>query len=210
LNIFLSYASEQRDTAEAVHLGLQGAGHAVFFDRDALPASGNYLARIAREIGRADLLVFLVSPQSVAAGRYTLSELDVARRRWPHPQGRVLPVMVAPTPMASVPAYLRAVTVLEPRGNLVADVVHAVQFDMPQAQQERQDAAGPATGPAARGRPAWGRVIAAALSLPVLVFGLGLLLVRLDVLHAESLNYLPPLSLVAGLLAALWAFGRRG
>lgn len=182
----------------------------MFFDRDSLGVAGNYLARIADEIQRADLLVFLVSPESVAHGRYTLSELDVARRRWPHPQGRVLPVMAAPTPLATMPQYLKAVTILEPKGNLVADVVHAVQFDIPRSQSGRAGEVRSASGSMVRGRAAWFRAIVVGIALPLLVFGIGLLLVRLDMMRAESLNYVPPVGLVTGLFGVLWVLGRRG
>jgi len=36
MNIFLSYASEDRDTAQAVALALRAQGHDVFFDREDL------------------------------------------------------------------------------------------------------------------------------------------------------------------------------
>jgi hypothetical protein len=148
----------------------------------------------------------------VAAGRYTLSELDLARRRWPHPSGHVLPVLVAPTPMASIPPYLLAVTVLTPQGNLVADVVHAVQFDMAAAQtvDPRPAAsigrAGAAPRPARK--PAWALAAAVALAVPALVFAAALALVRLDLARAEILNVAPVLGLVAAALALLWVFMR--
>ena len=210
MKIFLSYASEQRELADAVQLGLRGLGHEVFFDRDALGVAGNYLARITDEIQRADLLVFLVSPESVAHGRYTLSELDVARRRWPHPQGRVMPVMSAPTPFSAIPQYLKAVTVLEPKGNLVADVVHAVQFDISRPQSDRSGEDRPASGSPMRSRAMWVRSMVVGIALPIVVFNVGLLLVRLDVMIAESLNYLPPFALATGVLGVLWVLGRRG
>jgi hypothetical protein len=39
----------------------------------------------------------------------------------------VLPVMIQPTPSESVPAYLKAVTILEPSGNIAAEVADAVK-----------------------------------------------------------------------------------
>lgn len=211
MNIFLSYASEQRELAEALCLGLRGDGHEVFFDRESLPASGNYIARISAEIERADLFVFLVSPESVTVGRYTLSELDVARRKWPHPRGHVLPVKVAPTPMAVVPVYLKAVTVLEPQGNVVADVIHAVQFDVQKALSEDSGSHHGHGGPSSnRGRAAWSRALAAGIAVPVVMFAAAVLLVRMDVLRADNLNYVPPVGLMAGLAAAAWIVRRRG
>ena len=75
----------------------------------------------------SDALVFLVSPDSVAAGSYTLTELKFARERWPDPSGRVLPVMVVATPYPDIPEYLKAGTILEPGGNAVAETVAAFE-----------------------------------------------------------------------------------
>src|SRR5690349_16079312 len=126
MRIFLSHASEQRAEADRLAIALQSRGHEVFLDTEDLPAGADYQARIEDAIGRCALFCFLISPQSVAPKRFTLSELNIARRRWPNPTGRVLPVMVDPVPMESVPAYLRAVSILQPEGDLVADVLTAV------------------------------------------------------------------------------------
>jgi hypothetical protein len=67
-----------------------------------------------------------VSPESVVPGSYTLAELGQAERRWPRPAGHLLPVVVAPTPKAAIPPYLMAVTLLEPRGDIVAEAVAEV------------------------------------------------------------------------------------
>jgi hypothetical protein len=125
MRIFLSYASERRDIAEPIALALRNQGHRVFFDRDDLPPGASYDDRIRDAIAASHLLVFLISPESVADGRYTLTELAVARRRWASPRDRVLPVQIVPTPLPAVPAYLKAVAILEPRGNVAAEVAAA-------------------------------------------------------------------------------------
>ena len=122
MKVFISYASAQRSTAEPLALALEGDGHDVFFDRTDLPRGEGYHERIRSAIYAADRFVFLVSPESVRAGSYALSELSMAQARWPRPAGRVLPVMAAPTPYADIPPYAAAVTVLEPKGNLAAEV----------------------------------------------------------------------------------------
>src|SRR5678816_1137370 len=99
MRVFLSYASEDRNQAEAIYLSLRGQGHTVFFDRRDLPPGEEYDARIRRGIERSELLVFLVSPYSLDAGSYTLTELDIAQKTWEHPTGKVLPVVVRPTPL---------------------------------------------------------------------------------------------------------------
>jgi hypothetical protein len=70
--------------------------------------------------------VFLLSRASVRPGRFTLSELAEAERKWVHPSGRVLPVKLDDTPLSTVPPYLRAVNILHPKGDVVADVANEV------------------------------------------------------------------------------------
>jgi formylglycine-generating enzyme required for sulfatase activity len=126
MKIFLSYASEDRSVAEPINLALLAQGHDVFFDRDDLQPGAEYDNRVRRAIEDADLFVFLVSGKSIQASRYTLSELGIAQRRWKHPDGRVLPVMIEAFAVAQLPAYLRSVTLLEPQGNVTAGVAEAV------------------------------------------------------------------------------------
>lgn len=126
MRIFLSYASEQAEIAESIAAALSGEGHAVFRDRAGLPPGDAYHDRIREAVAESDLFVFLVSPQSVAQGRYTLTELELAQAQWSNPSDRVLPVVVRPTDLESVPAYLKIVTLLEPRGNVPASVAAAV------------------------------------------------------------------------------------
>lgn len=126
MDIFISYASEQRAVAEEIALALRGEGHQAFFDRSELPEGDAYNARIREAIRACDLLIFLVSPESVSEGRYTLTELRFAEEKWRSPAGCVLPVMARPTDRAAIPAYLRAVVILLPAGNVSAEVVAAV------------------------------------------------------------------------------------
>lgn len=152
MNIFLSYSSTRRDVAVRLKLALEAEQHDVFFDRDDLGAGEAYQQAIREAVEQADLMLFLVSPESVAAGSYTLAELEMAQAQWQQPSGRVLPVVVAPTPKASMPPYLLAVTLLEPRGELVAETLAAV------------------ARLSARGRRDWRRWAAAA-ALVLLVLG---------------------------------------
>src|SRR5262245_36821927 len=127
MRIFMSYASEQKSQAEAIAFSLRSRGHIVFFDRDDLPEGGSYDDRIATAVNRSDLMIFLITPESVTQGRYTLTELRFARAKWPNPSLHVLPVMLAPTSMATIPPYLKAVSVLEPQGNVAAEVAFATE-----------------------------------------------------------------------------------
>jgi len=115
MRVFISYASEQNEIAEAVAIGLRQSGHRVFFDRDTLPSGEEYDIKIQKEIEGSDLFIFLISPTSVEAGRYTLSELRFARKKWPSPSGKVLPVLVEETPLNDVPQCHLATGLSEPR-----------------------------------------------------------------------------------------------
>ncbi|MEM0987029.1 MAG: toll/interleukin-1 receptor domain-containing protein [Pseudomonadota bacterium] len=126
--IFVSYASARRDEAEPVALSLLSRGYDVFFDKDDLPAGQTYHDQISSAIKASDLMVFMVSPESVTGGRYTVSELKFARQKWPTPKGRVLPVMLTPTPIDDIPAYLREVSILEGEGSLVAEAGAQVSY----------------------------------------------------------------------------------
>jgi len=126
MKIFLVHASEDKNAAEQIYLALAGNRHTVFFDRASLPAGAEYTSRIRQAILDSDLVLFLISPDSVAESSYTLTELAMAQSKWPHPDGAVLPVMIRDTEYERIPNYVKAVTILEPRGNLPADVVHEV------------------------------------------------------------------------------------
>ncbi|MGD8657027.1 MAG: toll/interleukin-1 receptor domain-containing protein [Desulfobacterales bacterium] len=127
MKIFLSYASEEATKAEEIQLALTADGHDVFFDRTNLPAGGDYNTRIRTAIKESVGMIFLISPHSVEKGSYALTELKFAREKWRHPRGCVLPVMAEPTDYDKIPVFLRAVTVLEPEGNIAAEVAAAVQ-----------------------------------------------------------------------------------
>ncbi len=126
MKIFLSHASEVAAIADAIELTLNAEGHDVFLDRSDLPSGEAYDERIRKAVAASDLFIFLVTPEAVAPGRYTLTELACARETWRHPAGRVLPVIVRPTDIALIPPYLKAVTFLEPEGNISAAVAAAV------------------------------------------------------------------------------------
>ena len=127
MNVFLSYPSQEQPLAERLNLALLALGHDVFFDRADLPAGLEYNQAIAQAIESADLFIFFITPDSVASGRYTLTELGLAERRWPHPDGRLLPVMIAPTDRALIPSYARAVSIFTPRGDIVAETAQEAQ-----------------------------------------------------------------------------------
>jgi len=126
MKVFISYASEYRDIADRIAVGLRQEGFSVFFDRDQLPPGGGYDTRIRKAIKQSDLFIFLISPESISENAYALTEMGFARERWKNPTGHVLPVFIAETNLGAVPAYLRSVTILQPEGDAVAEVLASV------------------------------------------------------------------------------------
>jgi len=126
MRVFLSYSSEDRKLVEPIYLSLRAQGHTVFFDRADLPPGEEYDARIREAIEKSQLFVFMLSPDSLKSGSYTLTELSIAQKTWEYPGGRLLPVVLRPMGLDQVPAYLKAITLLEPEGNVAASVADAV------------------------------------------------------------------------------------
>jgi formylglycine-generating enzyme required for sulfatase activity len=126
MKLFLSYASQDRAAAMAIETALRESGHDVFFDRDDLPPGEEFHTRIRQAIAQSDLLIFLLSPDSVDAGSYTLTELEIAESAWKRASGKLLPVLLRPTPLDSLPPFLKSVTFLETSGNVAAAVDAAV------------------------------------------------------------------------------------
>lgn len=127
VKIFLSYAAEQFTLAERLYLSLVAGGHEVFFDRTNIPPGTDFNDIILSQIRHSDLLIYLISPQSIREGAYARTELKFAQEVWRAPLGHVLPVMVKATPIEDVPNYLKAVSILTPQGDPVAEVSAAVR-----------------------------------------------------------------------------------
>lgn len=121
-HIFLSYAHEQHTLAEEIYWALCTRGYEVTFDRSSLKPGTEFHQAIQKAIQDCDLFLFLISPESLNEGSYTLTELQFAKERWKNPSGKVLPVGVVPTVGTRIDPYLRAVTIHYPQGNIAAEV----------------------------------------------------------------------------------------
>lgn len=125
--VFLSYAREDREMAERIRGTLAAAGFDCFLDTRSLPPGQEYNARIGQAVARADLFVFLLSASALEPGSYALTELAFAEKKWRNPAGYVLPVAFAKLDFGALPAYLRPINVLQPRGSTDAEVLAWVQ-----------------------------------------------------------------------------------
>ncbi len=127
LTIFLSYASEQRAVAEKIAQSLINDGHVVFFDKVSLTPSGNYEQTIREAIRTSDRFVFLASRKALTPGRFTLTELQFAKEKWPSPVGHVLPVIIEPgLKPEEMSSYLSSVHAFQAVGNTSTELSAAL------------------------------------------------------------------------------------
>lgn len=126
MKIFISAPSEHYAVAEDLSVALRSAGYGVFFARHDLLPGESFHDRIAARIAKSDLFLFLVCPESLDRGAYTLTELQLAEARWPNAAGNVVPLLIAPVPVPTIPSYLKSVTILEPYGDTVAETLVAI------------------------------------------------------------------------------------
>lgn len=125
--IFLSHQPELESQAQEIAASIEAHGHRVL--RSGLSRTGDAGQRLTPPdmIERSQAYIFLITPQSIAPGTRTMSELQLAQAKWPVPDDHVLPVAVARTRLSDIPAYLRAVEILQPRGSLGVEI--AAQID---------------------------------------------------------------------------------
>ena len=126
MRIFVSHASEDKDIANRIADKLRSHGNEVFFDQDSLPPGLEYDDKIKNAFKATDLFIFLISPDSVRPGKYTLVEVGYAERKWKLRDGHILPVLIRPTEFGSIPPYLTSVTILKPQGPVDVEVLSAV------------------------------------------------------------------------------------
>lgn len=126
MKIFISYSSKDRSIAEQVYWALVKEGYAVFFDKDSLSVSGDYNKNIRYAISNSDLLIFLISRYSVD-GSYALTELKYFQEDNRNPENKVLPVRLDDVEINKIPAYLKAVTILEAEGNIASEIIFEVR-----------------------------------------------------------------------------------
>jgi hypothetical protein len=137
VKVFISYSSRQVEVAARIAHSLRDGGDAVFFDREALAPGESYDSRIRQAIEGSDLFVFLVDSAAISAGSYALAELGIAERAAQGGALRVLPVMVEDTSFAAMPSWLRSITVLRPRGDVVAEALAAIADLARELRRER-------------------------------------------------------------------------
>ena len=127
MKVFISYPHTNAEMAESLATRLKAEGHEVFWDRTSLPSGESFDDRIRDGIDASDLFICLLTKASLSEGKYARTELKFAQEKWPNPSGRVLPVTLDDAAMASIPAYLKSVTIEQPEGDAVAEVAAEVR-----------------------------------------------------------------------------------
>lgn len=127
VRIFISHASDDAEVAGRVAASLANDDHDVFLSATSLSAGDAFDGPIRDAIAAADLMVVLLSEAFTRSGRYTLTELELAKQRWAAPSGHVMPVALDALEVMKLDPYLRSVTVLEPVGDVAAEIASAVE-----------------------------------------------------------------------------------
>ena len=127
MRIFISHAREQGDLAHEMSIKLRDEGHTTFVSTTSLRPGEPFERSIRSALRRSHLLIFLISPESMTPGRFPLSEVELFEKVHPQPANHVLPVSIGNGfPVARLPAYLRAASVLTSQGDPVPLVLARV------------------------------------------------------------------------------------
>lgn len=126
MNVFISYSHTDKKWADALRSGLTEAGFEVNVPSDDIEAGENWHLEIGKALDRANAMVVLLSPDSVAS-RDIRAEIEFALVS-PHFRHRLIPVLVKPTD--DVPWILRKQRFIRATKNVnetVQRVVEALQ-----------------------------------------------------------------------------------
>lgn len=81
---------------------------------------------IQKGIDKADYFVYMIAPQSVLDTSVARYELELAERKWPLPQGRLISVVIEPTSPNDIPAYARAVGMFYPGHDIPGETAQVI------------------------------------------------------------------------------------
>lgn len=121
--VFLSYASEDRDTAVRIAEGLGKRGVETWFD--AVPLGQSFSKRVTEAISASDYLVLLLSSHALASDwvKYELDAALVAKELTAR-DITILPVLIADT---EIPTFLQGIVYLDCRNNIEQGIQRLVE-----------------------------------------------------------------------------------
>lgn len=107
MNVYLSHAHGDASVARLIATYLRGAGLSVWEESRLLPGD-NWGEALGRALDQADAMVVLISPESLASS-WVRKDVGYAISQ-PRFEGRLIPVIVRPTPLDLFPAALGAIS----------------------------------------------------------------------------------------------------
>ncbi len=138
MRIFIAHARVDEGLAHSVAAALSSEGHTVSYpDVIRTDAARTSLEAVNKAVGRANFLVFLVSPESVVAGGQCLTQLLLFRKRWGQTPEHSLPIIVRPVADDLIPASISNLGVVTPQGSVVADIANFVAVRRAPAEHRR-------------------------------------------------------------------------
>jgi hypothetical protein len=105
MNVFLSYSHTDEEWADVIRSGLTRAGYQIWNPVDDIGAGVNWHLETGRALERSEAMIVLLSPDSVNSPSVR-SEIEYALSGSQF-RGRLIAVLVRPTPMDEVPWILQ-------------------------------------------------------------------------------------------------------
>lgn len=96
--VFISYSREDVAFAKRLYAALAEAGQDVWLDAEDLPSGMHWLTGVERAIERADVLAFVISPDSLMSER-CMQEIEYASAQ----RKRIIPVIRREPQRSSIP-----------------------------------------------------------------------------------------------------------
>ena len=109
MRVFLSHSESDKKMARGVAQGLIDQGLEVWFDEWELQPGGNFAKEIGKGLESSDAMVVFISPDSMQSWQREEIQYAITTPRF---EGRLIPVMVKPTP--DVPWILQTLNVVRP------------------------------------------------------------------------------------------------
>jgi hypothetical protein len=124
--IFISYKSENRDWAEAIHFELEREGYAPWIDRSGLKGGDTWWAQIEYQISQATIFLPILSEWAANASGYHKSELDLAREKQRRSETFIIPFKVGDYELPVNLRWLERLHVVDSSGDWFGDLRRAV------------------------------------------------------------------------------------
>ena len=103
-SIFLSYSGADRDIASRIYAGLKGAGVDVWWDREGIGWSDNWIVTLENELARCSAYIILIGQSGVR--KWVKAELYLAIKRHFEQELPIFPVLLPGVTPDAMPPFL--------------------------------------------------------------------------------------------------------